>query len=232
MAQNTCSSGWADHIDADGESQVISEHVVARILEAAGLPVAAGHLANTEQDAVRAALEVGFPVAMKGISSAITHRAAAGLVVLNVNGPDEVIETDRALRARAARRGVTLDGTWVQHMFRGDRELLVTAFRDREFGVMVGCGVGGGMTEIVDDVAFARAPIDDDGAFNLLARLRTIRRLPEWISIQQQQRAAVFIARFSALVATAAWERFTFEINPLKLSEDDLAAVDGLLVIE
>ena len=161
---NLCAFSWADYIDADATSQVVSEHVVARILGAAGLPVAAGRLATSEQEAAHAALELGFPVAMKGISPAITHRAAAGLVVLNVNSQDAVIETDRVLRARAASRGVSLDGTWVQHMFAGAQELLVTAFRDREFGVMVGCGVGGGMTEIVDDVAFARAPVDDEGA--------------------------------------------------------------------
>lgn len=230
--ENRYSLPWADYVDAAGQSQVISEHVVARILEAAGLPVAPGRLANTEQEAVGAALEVGFPVAIKAISSVITHRAAAGLVALNLKATDAVIETDRAFRTQAASRGIILDGTWIQHMFPGDRELLVTAFRDREFGVMVGCGVGGSMTEIVDDVAFARAPIHPDGALNLLASLRTLRRLPEWLSALQRQRAADFIARFSALVATVPWERFTFEVNPLKLSEDNLAAVDGLLVIE
>ena len=54
------------------------------------------------------------------------------------------------------------------HVRRAGVELLVTAFRDREFGVIVGCGLGGGMTEIIDDVVFARAPIDADGAFDLL----------------------------------------------------------------
>ena len=66
--------------------------------------------------------------------------------------------TTGAFRARAAELGARLDGTWVQHMVSGSAELLVTALRDREFGVMVGCGVGGGMTEIVDDVVFTPKP--------------------------------------------------------------------------
>ena len=129
-------------------------------------------------------------------------------------------------------RGIALEGVWVQHMFAGNRELLVTAFRDQEFGVMVGCGIGGEMTEIVDDVIFARAPIDAEDARDLLMRLRTLRRLPDLLSVHQQERAALFIARFSALAATAPWQRFTFEVNPLKLGEHDVAAVDGLLIIE
>jgi hypothetical protein len=169
---------------------------------------------------------------MKGIATSITHRAAAGLLALNVGAPDAVRATDAMLRARAKARGVALDGVWVQHMVQGDTELIVTAFRDAEFGVMVGVGVGGGMTEIVDDVMLARAPLDHDGALDLIARLRTLQRLPQWLPAARRERAAAFVARFSALAAGAPWPRFTLEVNPLKVGADDCAAVDGLLIID
>lgn len=224
---------WSDFVpNASIKGVVVSEHVVARILDAARLPVAQGRLAATADEAVRAAQQVGFPVAIKAISPSITHRAAAGLVALNVATPDAVAATDRAFRARAKELGASLEGIWVQHMFAGDRELLVTALRDREFGVMVGCGIGGGMTEVIDDVAFARAPLDSAGATDLLKRLATVRRLPDFLSERQLALSADFVARFSALVATAPWPQFTFEVNPLKLGNDAAAAVDGLLLIE
>src|SRR5450631_223774 len=225
---------WSDFIPSTiaGKVQVVSENVVAGILEAASLPVARGRMAMTADDAIDAAKEVGFPVAIKAISPTITHRAAAGLVALNVDTVEAVAKTHRLFGERAAARAATLEGLWVQHMFAGDRELLVTAFRDQEFGVMVGCGIGGETTEIVDDVVFARAPIDVSGARDLLSRLRTLRRLPELLSGSQQTQAAGFIARFSSLVASAPWQRFTFEVNPLKIGQHDLAAVDGLLLIE
>jgi len=117
-------------------------------------------------------------------------------------------------------------------MFQGNVELLVTAFRDQEFGVIVGCGMGGGMTEIIDDVAFARAPIAADGAHDLLHMLRTVRRMPILLSNVQARHAADFIAAFSQLAANAPWPKFTLEVNPLKLGIGSVAAVDGLLVIE
>jgi acetyltransferase len=197
----------------------------------AGLPVAQGRLARTTEEAVRAANEVGYPVVLKGISPAITHRAAAGLVRLALEDDAGVEKADRAFRALAAELGVTLDGTFVQHMVAGNVELLVTAIRDPQFGVMVGCGMGGAMTEIIDDVAFARAPIDAEGAFDLIGRLRTVARLPALLSDEQRSRAAEFLARFSGLVAGAPWQDFTFEINPVKLGSE-LAAVDALLVID
>jgi hypothetical protein len=169
---------------------------------------------------------------MKGISPVITHRAAAGLVALNLATEDAVAQAFTAFQGRARDLGAVLDGAWVQHMFPGSAELLVTAFRDREFGVVVGCGMGGGATEIIDDVVFSRAPIDRAGAGDLLLRLRTLRRLPGLIAEDQRDRAADFIAGFSALAASAPWPRFTLEVNPLKVGTNAVAAVDGLLIIE
>lgn len=111
-------------------------------------------------------------------------------------------------------------------MFLGRIELPVSAFRDQEFGVIVGCGMGGGMTEIIDDVVFTSAPINADGAEDLPLRLRTLQRLPTLLSSTQRQQSADFTARFSA-----PWRRFTLEVNPLKVGEQHVAAVDGLLVI-
>jgi acetate---CoA ligase (ADP-forming) len=221
---------WSDVIGV--AAGVVSENIAARILELAGLPIASGRLARTTEEAIGAADEVGYPVALKAISAEITHRAAAGLVRLNVEDADQVARTDRALRDRVAERGVALDGIWVQHMVSGALELLVTAFRDPQFGVMVGCGMGGGITEIIDDVVFARAPIGADGAFDLLGRLRTIERLPALLPDTDRRRASDFLARFSTLVATAPWDSFTFEVNPVKIGSDEMAAVDALLVID
>jgi acetyltransferase len=230
--ETTTSFAWGDVLDIAANGKVVSENIAARILELAGLPVARGCLAQTAEEAVRAADDVGYPVAVKAICAAITHRAAAGLVKLNVENADAVARADRAVRDRAAELGVTLDGTWVQRMFEGGLELLVTAFRDAQFGVMVGCGIGGGMTEIIDDIVFARAPIDADGAFDLLGRLRTTERLPALLADANRRRAAGFIARFSAIVATAPWDRFTFEVNPVKLGTNEMGAVDALLVMD
>jgi hypothetical protein len=50
-------------------------------------------------------------------------------------------------------------------------------------------------------------------------------------SQQQLRSIADFAARFSSLVASAPWSSFTLEINPLKVADQEVAAVDGLLVV-
>jgi acyl-CoA synthetase (NDP forming) len=69
---------WRAQTPDPRPGDVISEHRCHAILALAGFPVAAGRLAISEDMAVAAAGEVGFPVAMKGISEKVMHRAAAG----------------------------------------------------------------------------------------------------------------------------------------------------------
>ena len=224
---------WTDFVPDGGPlPRVVSEDVAASILEAAGLPVARGRLAVRPADSLAIAAEIGFPVAMKAISAQVTHRAAAGLVALDLDSPEALARADAAMHARAESMGAALDGLWIQRMVRGGLELLVTAFRDAEFGTMVGIGIGGGAAELVDDVVLARAPLDEEGAHDLLGCLRSPRRLPGLMDEAQRRRAAAFLSRFSRLVASAPWPRFTFEVNPIKLDDAGCLAVDGLLVIE
>jgi acyl-CoA synthetase (NDP forming) len=210
------------------DGQVISEHACHAILAAAGLPVPAGRLAVTAGEAAGIAQDIEFPVALKGISPQVTHRAAAGLLALGLRDAAEVATADARLRARAAESGVSLDGLYVQRMHRGGLEVLVSAFRDPVFGPVVSVGAGGALTEALDDVALARAPLDEAGAVALLGRLRLMRRAAG----RRVAPLADFVARFSQLAAAAPWQRFVFEVNPVAWSEDGVVALDGLLLIE
>jgi hypothetical protein len=127
---------------------------------------------------------------------------------------------------------LALDGFYVQHMERGRLELLVSAFRDPIFGVMITCGAGGILTEVIDDVTIERAPFSASRASKVLNRLKIIRaaeKIDENINLEA---AARFIARFSEFSASAPWQAFVLEINPIKLGENGAIAVDSLLVIE
>jgi acetate---CoA ligase (ADP-forming) len=223
---------WLHYVRAARADTVVSEAECHRLLAAAGLPVAAGRLAGTEQEAVDAARAVGLPVVMKGISPAVTHRAAAGLVALGIRSIDEVTETYRQLIARAAAAGVGLDGIYVQQMIAGGTEVLVSAFRDPVFGTMISCGAGGNLTELIDDVTLQRAPIGQAQALQMIDRLRLARSAARSTTSPDRVLLARFIAALSQLAAGAPWRRFVIEINPVKWSDEQVIAVDGLLIVE
>jgi acetate---CoA ligase (ADP-forming) len=218
---------WTAQVANPRAGTVISEHECHAILRCAGLPVADGRLAVTEDAAVDAARAVGFPVVMKGISDQVTHRAAAGLLALGLRSELEVREAWRALQARAAALPAALDGILVQHMMAGGAELLVSAFRDAEFGVMLSLGAGGTLTELLDDVVLVPAPLGRAAALRALRRLRVMRKAGDRLDALLD-----FVCRFSALAAAAPWRRFVLEVNPVKWTGDDARAVDGLLIIE
>ena len=228
----TAAFDWNAHVPLPTAGLVITEDACHRILAAAGLAVARARLATSEDDASRAASEVGLPVAMKGIAAAITHRAAAGLLALDVRTDAEVRDAHRCLSARARELGVPLDGVYVQNMAGGRLELLVSAFRDPVFGVMVACGAGGNLAEIIDDVTLERAPFDEARAGAVLARLRIAQRADRVDPQASPQPVAAFLAAFSQLAASAPWRRFVLEVNPIKWQADQVTAVDGLLIIE
>ena len=221
---------WHAALGAPAAGTVVSEHECHRVLRAAGVATAAGRLATNEDDAVSAAVEVGLPVAMKGISAQVTHRAAAGLLALDLRSADEVRETYRRLAGKAAASGVALDGLYVQNMVRGGIEIIVSAFRDPVFGVMISCGAGGNMTEIIDDVVLARAPLDTAAAQTLLGRLRIVRGAAKLDPSARLADLAAFVAHFSDVAAASPWRQFAIEINPVKWRAGGVIAVDGLIL--
>jgi acetyltransferase len=223
---------WPSLASRSGARQVIPEPDCHRILAAAGLPVAAGCLVTDAVAAVEAAAAVGLPVVLKGVSTTITHRAAVGLLAIDLRSSDDVAVAFRRLTARAAELGVELDGVYVQKLHGGGTELLISAFRDPLFGPMVSCGSGGGLTELIDDVVTERAPVSREIAADMIDRLRIRRHAPDGEGRLKSDAAAAFIARFSELAATAPWRRFILEANPIKWTRDGVVAVDGLLIVE
>jgi acetate---CoA ligase (ADP-forming) len=218
---------WAAAAPAVAPNEVVTEDRCHALLARAGLPVASGRLAKTEGEAAQIANEVGMPVAMKAISRQVTHRAAAGLVALSLASEEDVRGAWARIEERARTKSFTLDGIYVQKMAPEGIELLLSAFRDPDFGVMVAVGAGGVMTELIDDVTLAPAPLSEAAAAHAIDRLKIVRRT----GAAAPRGLARCVARFSALAASAPWRRFVLELNPVRWSPDKVAIVDGLLIV-
>jgi hypothetical protein len=131
------------------------------------------------------------------------------------------------LQVRAANLPAVLDGILVQHMMPDGAELLVSAFRDPDFGVMLSLGAGGTLTELLDDVVLLPAPASRAAVARALRRLRVMRKAADRLDALVD-----FASRFSALAAAAPWRRFVLEVNPVKWTANEARAIDGLLIVE
>ena len=137
---------------------LIGEHDAKRLLAAAGIPVTRGEIAQTEDDAVRAADAIGYPLVMKLVSAQISHKSDVGGVVLNVPDADAVRRHFGALQAAAARvPGATFGGALVQQQARADAEVLIGTHWDAQFGPLLMIGLGGTLVELLQDTALLPA---------------------------------------------------------------------------
>src|SRR5712671_4935722 len=154
----------------------LSEHEAKTMLRAYGIPLAVERLAADPDEAERAAVAVGFPVALKLCGPAIAHKTERNLVRLGLGDPAAVRAA--ATEIWALRRADDGDvSLLVAEMVRGRRELIAGLVRDPQFGPCVMLGVGGIFAEVVGDVVFAAAPLTTDDAMRAIGDLRSARIL-------------------------------------------------------
>jgi acyl-CoA synthetase (NDP forming) len=111
-------------------------------------------------------------------------------------------------------------------------ELIVGTQRDPVMGPMVMVGLGGVLTEVLEDVALAHAPVSEAQALQMLARLRGAKLLDGYRGEQPVDRAAIasVIARLSVLAAANADTIDSIEINPLLARPEGAVALDALIL--
>jgi acetyl coenzyme A synthetase (ADP forming)-like protein len=157
-------------IDARGDTWLTMEEA-HRVLHLFGLPLAAGAIARTAEDAAALAAALGFPVAAKLVSDEAQHKTELGGVRLNLADEPAVRRAFHDLSAAAREHGVTFGGVLMQPMVDG-METLIGVTEDPLFGPLVAFGLGGIHVEVLRDVAFRIAPLTDRDADDLVRGIR------------------------------------------------------------
>lgn len=140
--------------DAPLPSGIIPEHRAKTFLGPLGIPFPAGELVGTLAEAVHAADRVGYPVALKAQSAALSHKSDAGGVVLALPDRDSLTSGWKRLTADLARNvpDLVLEGVRVETMARPGVELIIGGRNDPHWGAVVLAGFGGVHAELLNDV--------------------------------------------------------------------------------
>ena len=160
-----------------GDTWLTSEELT-RVLDAFGLPLAAGANARSEQQAAEIAALVGYPVVLKVQSTAVLHKTDVSGVRLDLADEPAVRGAFRDLAERfpdVVKPGAEAS-VQVQPMLTGV-EMLVGVTDDPTFGPLIGFGLGGVAAEVIRDVAFRIAPLSDRDVEELLSSVRSYRLL-------------------------------------------------------
>lgn len=194
----------------------------------AGLPVPRFSLAGSEEEAVRSARRIGYPVAAKVVSPLVLHKSDKGGVVPGVPGDNEVREAWRRLSAIEG-----FEGMLVEEMVKG-AEMIVGAKIDFQFGPVILLGMGGTAVEVFPDVAIRMAPLADKDPELMFGSLRGRKLLSGY-----RGRPAVNVAKlsqfllgFSRLVMDLHPYLGSIDLNPVMCSPEACTIADVRIMVK
>jgi len=158
----------------EGE-KALSEYESKRILAEYGLTCPREILCSKVEEALTAAVEIGYPVVVKAISSEILHKTEAGVVRLNVSDAAELEHAYSAVLENANRYAPegSVDGVLVQQMITDAiAETIVGVMVDPGFGPAVIFGLGGTFVELFKDRALGIPPFTVEEVEKLISRTK------------------------------------------------------------
>jgi acetyltransferase len=206
------------------------------ILAAYGIPVVPTRAAATPGDAVRAAGEIGYPVAVKILSPDVAQKSDVGGVTLDLDSGEAVLAAAERMRRRLSelQPGARLEGFIVQAMARNPEahELIVGAATDPVFGPVILFGQGGVAVEAAADHAVALPPLNTVLAQELVARTRIARLLEGYRNHPKANMEAIeaVLVQVSRLVADVP-EIVELDINPLLADSRGAVVLDARMRI-
>ncbi len=221
-------------VTAEGRT-LLTEYESKKVLAAYGIPITDTELAQTADEAVAAAEDIGYPVVAKLLSRTITHKTDVGGVILNLRTPDAVVEAFEQIRDTvAAKAGAEhFEGVTIQPMINwSGYELIVGSTPDPQFGPVLLFGMGGQLVEVFRDRALALPPLNTTLARRMIERTRIAEALhgvrgrrPIDLDV-----LAGLLVRFSELVAEQP-RIAEIDINPLLASPERILALDARVVL-
>jgi len=206
-----------------------------QICQAYGIPTPGEGLASTVEQAVELARELGDPVVMKIVSPDILHKTEAGGVRVGVSGEAAVRAAYEGILASAKRydADAAIEGVQVQQMLTGGIEVIIGATTDPTFGKVVVFGLGGVLVEVLRDVTFRLAPMDNDTARSMLDDIAAaeVLRGARGADPVDAEALADIIRRLSDLVTDFPQIR-EFDLNPVFARPDGASAADVRILLE
>ncbi|MGB8953668.1 MAG: acetate--CoA ligase family protein [Candidatus Aminicenantales bacterium] len=151
------------------------EHEAYEVLRAYGFPVIESLLTGTENQAVRAASKIGYPVVLKISSPDVLHKFDYGGVKLNLKNGNEVRKAYREIlrNVLSKKPRARITGILIEEMAVQGKEVILGINRDPQFGPILMFGLGGIYVEALEDVSFRLAPIRELSAEHMITKTKT-----------------------------------------------------------
>src|SRR5271165_5593034 len=214
---------------------MLNEFEAKQLLAGYGIPVVDTRAAESEEQAVSLATEIGYPVVLKLLSNTIAHKTDVDGVRLRLQTPEEVRSAYRAIQTSVTEKAGAehFCGVTVQPMVRRDGyELILGSAIDAQFGPVILFGSGGVLVEVYRDRALALPPLNTTLAQRMMEQTKIFAALQGVRGRKPVNLAALeaLLVRFSQLVMEQPWIK-EIDINPLLATPEQLLALDARVVV-
>jgi len=223
-------------VKAQGRANLLEEEGY-EVLKAYGFPTPKSILGTTEEECVSAAKEIGYPIVMKIASPDIIHKSDAGGVKVGVKSDEELRAAFRSIMesAKKYKFDAKIKGVLVQEMVKSAKETILGASQDPTFGPVIMFGLGGIYVEVLKDVVFRVAPINEREAMSMVQSIKTIKLLKGVRGEKPSDLKAIAdsLQRLSQLLVDFP-EIKEFDINPMLVLEEGKGArvVDSRIILK
>ncbi len=217
--------------------KVLTEPESMAVLNAFGVRTVQNSVARSPNEALVIAESIGFPIAMKVLSTDISHKSDAGGVRLNIDSAHEVRGAYKQLvdDVRKKMPEAELSGVTVERMHRSPngRELMIGIIRDPVFGPVISFGSGGTAVEVMGDSAISLPPLNRRLANDLIQRTKVSKMLGKFRQMPavDMDHLVDTLLAVSSMACELPWIQ-EMDINPLIVDEQAVVAVDARIVVD
>jgi len=215
---------------------ILSEMEAKEFIEFYGIKSTNPVIAKNEDEAVRTAKKIGYPVVIKIHSPDITHKSDSGGVALNLQCEEALRDAFKTMMKTVKEKipDAKIEGVAVQKMIKNEGpEFILGSKKDPVFGSIILFGMGGVFTELFKDRAIGFPPLNQVLSQRILEQTKAYKILKGFRNIPPVNMTKIeeTMINFSQLIEDHP-EIQEIDINPLIASGDDVVAVDARMVID
>ena len=215
--------------------QLLTEDKGKAYLASLGVEIPIGQTLS-EKEARNQAADFNYPVVLKMMSPNLIHKTEAGAVVLNITGPNDLIDEIAKMKiaVQAYKLNSTADSFLIEEMSPMPlAELIVTLRSDSQFGPALVLGSGGILTELVGDAVTVLLPAKPKDIEQALQSLRTAKLLDGFRGRPKADLTPIThqIHDLCTSYMLHQHEISEMEINPMFVYQKHLVAIDALIQV-
>jgi acyl-CoA synthetase (NDP forming) len=219
-------TGWKRKL-ANHASETLGEADALALLSDFGLATVSHANVASESELLTAAVEIGYPLALKTAQPGIDHKSDSNGVFVNISSEPELRERYRDLDARLGPAAL------VSKMVEQGIEIALGTVNDAQFGPIVMIAAGGILVELLSDKAVAMCPLSQTQAAEMIDSLKANRLLLGIRGKPAANRQALIDAVVSLSIIAFEFRDSIAEIdiNPVLVNQDGALAVDALILL-